>query len=453
MKRVFKEVDSLDKRCYEEYFLSEDILMEHAGMALYNAIPKDAKRVLIVSGPGNNGADGITLARLIQKEKEVSLYMPLGAKSAMSKLQLKRAKSIGVDLANNCEGEYDVVVEALFGSGLNKELSSKLKELIEKLNQKDAFKIACDIPTGEFRADITVTMGGYKEELFLDSKKDFVGEIKVANLGVSSKVYQSKTNTYLLEESDLKLPLRNKQNTNKGSYGHLSVVAGKKVGASLLCAEAGFAFGCGLVTIVENENYQIPCHIMSSCQIPSKTTALAIGMGLGNIYDDEYLKKFLFDGNYPILVDADLFYLNIIKELLERKSSLVLTPHPKEFSSLLKICGFGEVSVDEIQKRRFFYAREFSKKYKDVVLLLKGANTLIAQNEKIYINSFGSNILSKGGSGDVLAGLIGSLLAQGYTLLDAAISGSLAHTLSLKNFTKNNYALNPRDIIKGVQTL
>ncbi len=453
MKKVFKEVDSLDKRCYEEFGLTEDILMENAALGLYHQIPLEAKKVLITSGVGNNGADGITLARILHGEKEVSLYIPFGVKSSMAKLQLDRAKKIGLKIVDNIEDKFDVIVEALFGSGLNRELNQEVKDLIEILNKKKAYKIACDMPTGEFKANITVTMGAYKEKLFLDNKKDYVGKIIVANLGISEDVYQTSTKTYLLEKSDLKLPLRNIEDTNKGTFGHLSVVAGKKVGAALLSSEAGFAYGCGLVSIVENENYQIPCHIMSSCQVPKKTTALAIGMGLGNMYDDEYLKKFLFDGDYPLLIDADLFYRDIIKELLEYKKNIVLTPHPKEFSSLLKICGFGKISVEDIQTNRFYYVREFTKKYKDIVLLLKGANTLISQNQEIYINTFGSNILSKGGSGDVLAGLISSLLAQGYSTLEATISGNLAHTLSLENFTKNNYALNPKDIIKGVQTL
>jgi len=271
-------------------------------------------------------------------------------------------------------------------------------------------------------------------------------------LGVSDEVYQTDSDTYLLTKEDLKLPLRDRQDSNKGSFGHLSVVAGKKLGAALLCGEAGFAFGSGLVTIIENENYQTPCHIMNSCQIPQKTTALAIGMGLGNMYDNEYLKKFLFDGEYSLLIDADLFYLDVVVEVLQKRKNLVLTPHPKEFSALLELCGFGKISVEEIQRNRFFYVREFCKKYKDVVLVLKGANVLIGQNEKVFINPYGSNVLSKGGSGDVLAGLI-TLLAQNYSPLEACVSGSLAHTLSLKKFRKNNYALNPADIINGVKYL
>jgi len=461
MKKVFDEVGSLDKKCYEVYGLTEDILMEHASLGLYKAIPKDAKSVMIVAGVGNNGGDGIALARLLQGEKEVYLYLPMGVKSPMAKLQLKRAENVGVKIVKQVI-KCDVIVDAIFGSGLKRELSHDIKELLKELNTQKAFKIACDIPTGidengcvkevAFKADVTVTMGALKESLFLDEGKDFIGKIKVIDLGVSKKLYEDESDTYLLQKSDLKLPLRDKQNSNKGNFGHLGVVAGQKVGASVLCAEAGFAYGSGLVSIIENENYEIPPHIMSSCQIPQKSTAICIGMGLGNSYDDEYIKKFLFHDK-PLLLDADMFYNPIIKKVLETKDELVLTPHPKEFSSLLKLCEIADVGVEEIQKRRFFYAREFSKKYPKAVLVLKGANVIITQGKKLFINPLGTNLLSKGGSGDVLAGLISSLLAQGYTPLDSAINGSLAHTLSAKKFRKNNYALTPENLIEGVKCL
>ena len=147
------------------------------------------------------------------------------------------------------------------------------------------------------------------------------------------------------------------------------------------------------------------------------------------------------------------FITIFINEILRKKRNLVLTPHPKEFSSLLKITSVAFVSTKEVQENRFELVREFCKKYPDVVLLLKGANTLIGQNEKIFINPYGSNALSKGGSGDVLGGLIGSLLSQGYSTLDAAINASLAHSLSSLKFNKNNYALTPFDLIEGVKCL
>ena len=462
MKRVFKEVESLDKKCYEQYGLSEDLLMEHASLGLYHAIPKLSKDILIVSGSGNNGADGIALARLLQEEKDVKLYLPLGSKSPMSKVQLTRAKAVGVEIVEMIT-DSDVIVDCLFGSGLKRELSEDIVTIINKLNSMDGYKLSCDIPTGidefgsigsiAFKADTTVTMGALKESLYLDCVKDYVGEIVVANLGVARELYEDESQTYLLDESDLKLPTRELQDTNKGRFGHLGVIAGKKPGAAILCAKAGFAFGSGLVTVVENENYQIPYEIMNSSTLPENITAICLGMGLGNMYDREYLLSFLSLEKKPVVVDADMFYREMLARVLEYKKELVLTPHPKEFCSLLKLTGIADIEVSELQKRRFHYVREFCDKYSDVVLVLKGANTLIAQGKELYIQPLGSSTLSKGGSGDVLAGLIGSLLAQGNSPLKSAINGSLAHALSLKNFSKNSYALTPEDLIEGVSCL
>jgi hydroxyethylthiazole kinase-like uncharacterized protein yjeF len=146
-----------------------------------------------------------------------------------------------------------------------------------------------------------------------------------------------------------------------------------------------------------------------------------------------------------------LFYDELIVEVLDKE--VVLTPHPKEFVSLLKLTNIADISVEELQNNRFLYVEKFSKKYPKVVLLLKGANVIIAQNEKLYVNSFGSAVLSKGGSGDVLSGLVGSLLAQGYSSLDATITASLAHTLAARNYKKNNYSLIPSDLVEEIRKL
>ncbi len=464
MKRVFKEVGELDRKCYEEFDLSEDLLMEHAADALKREIEKiDAKKVLIVCGPGNNGADGITLSRMIKGYFDVSILLPYGAKSKMAKLQLKRAQKVGVEEIEEIKEDYDIVVDAIFGSGMNRELDDKIVALIDRLNRMKAYKIACDIPSGidfkgnisknAFVADVTVTMGALKESLFSDAAKDYVGEIKIADLGVSSFLYENDSDTYLLEKEDLKLPIREKKNTNKGDFGHLAVICGKKHGAAVIASKAAFSFGSGLVTMVCNEIFDIPYEIMYSSHLPEKCNAVCIGMGLGYQYDDELLHNFVLEHENPVIIDADLFYNDFINEILRKKRNLVLTPHPKEFSSLLKITSVAFVSTREVQENRFELVREFCKKYPDVVLLLKGANTLIGQNEKIFINPYGSNALSKGGSGDVLGGLIGSLLSQGYSTLKAAVNASLAHSLSSLKFNKNNYALTPFDLIEGVKCL
>jgi hydroxyethylthiazole kinase-like uncharacterized protein yjeF len=462
MKRVFKEVSSLDHRCYDMYHLSEDLLMEHAALGLKKALPKSAESVLIVSGAGNNGADGIALSRMIVNDFEnVYLYLPFGVKSDMAKLQLTRAKAVKVDIVNNILNA-DVIVDCLFGSGLSRGLDEDSQTLIQNLNKLDAYKIACDIPTGidiegkidsvAFCADITITMGALKEALYSDIAKDYVGKIKCVNLGVSHKLYENMTDAFLLEKNDIKLPHRLTKNSHKGDFGHLSVVAGKKQGAGVIAAKAAYAFGAGLVTVVENEPYTVPYELMSSTTLPKNNTAVCIGMGLGNQFDDECLERFLFHDK-PMVIDADLFYRDILVDVLNTHNKLVLTPHPKEFASLLKITGLANITTKEVQNNRFKYLRLFSKKYPKVVTILKGANTLIAQGEKIYIQPLGTNLLSKGGSGDVLAGLIGALLAQKYEPIDAAINASLAHALSARKFKQNSYALTPKDLIEGIKCL
>ena len=461
MKKIFDEVRSLDKRAIEEFHLTEDILMENASLGLKNYITKKFKKnssILIVCGSGNNGADGISLARLLQKKFEVSLYLVNEPKTEIGKLQLKRAKSINVNFVNKIF-QADVVVDCLFGTGLNKELDEDSVSLINSLNNLNSFKIACDIPSGlnslgqitqtAFKADITITMGALKTALLTDIAKDFVGKIKVANLGLPEDIFQIETNKYLLQKSDLKLPLRDIQNSHKGTFGHVNIVSGEKIGASIIASQASFAFGAGLVTIVSQNEKNIPCNIMQSKSVSENCTAIALGMGLGE-FESLKLEEIL-QLNIPKVLDADIFYNPLIVKYLDE--NVVLTPHPKEFISLLKLTNIANISIEELQENRFLYVEKFCKIYPKVTLLLKGANVIISKNEKIYVNIFGSSKLSKGGSGDVLSGLIVSLLAQGYTSLEAAINASLAHTIAAKKYKNNNYSMSPQDIIQGIKIL
>ena len=461
MQKLFDEVNSLDKRCYEKFLLSEDLLMEHAAssMALYiSENYSSCKSILIICGSGNNGADGIALARLLHTKFDVKLYLFSDVKSNMAKLQLQRAQSLGVNIVAELSNA-DVIVDCIFGTGLNKPLSKHYKNLINTRNSYQSVKIACDIPSGinsfgqvesvAFEADVTITMGALKTPLFSDVAKDYVGKIVVADLGIQRNLYEIDSNKFLLDESDMNLPFRNKKNSHKGSFGHLNVIAGCKKGAGIIAANAAFGFGTGLVSIVCHENLDLPYHIMQTHFISENCTAIAIGMGLGKYETDEIRK--ILNKDVAKIIDADLFYDKLICEVLNQE--IVLTPHPKEFISLLKLCEIANISVQELQDNRFLYVEKFCKKYPNVVLLLKGANVIISQNEKLYVNSFGSAVLSKGGSGDVLSGLIGSLLAQGYKSLEAAISASLAHALGARNYKKNNYSLIPSDLIEEIKKL
>ncbi|MEO1958223.1 MAG: NAD(P)H-hydrate dehydratase [Nautiliaceae bacterium] len=460
MRPVYKEVYSLDKKCYDKYNLTEDILMEHAAyemaLEIYKRFPKFST-INIVAGPGNNGADGITLGRILHGDYFVNLYLPLGAKSGMCKLQLERFKAVGGRVKKECE-RGDVIVDAIFGSGLKRDLPGEIVSLIRKMNKAKAFKIACDIPTGlddkgnlrpvAFMADLTVTMGAEKLSLYSDFAKDYVGEIKVANLGVSFNKYKGPTKYHILQKEDLILPIRRVKNAHKRTFGHLGVLVGEKAGAGIMAAMAAFNFGVGLVSVVShNENINIPYEIMHSHHIEN-FTALAFGMGLNNHFDDEMERILALD--IPMVIDADMFYKDVIKEFL-KKEKIVLIPHPKEFASLLKILGFGEYSVKDVQLNRFELAEMFSNNYPNVVLLLKGANKIIAYKGNLIIDPNGSVALAKGGSGDVLAGMIGSLLAQKWHPLKATIHASLAH--SIAGDYKPNYALTPLKLIKRLENL
>jgi len=463
MQKVYKEVNSLDQRCYKQFGLSEDILMEHAANSMAQYIYKNfalGSKILIACGAGNNGADGIALARQLKDDYTINMYIPFGVKSPMAQLQYDRAKAVELELSESFFDDVDIVVDCLFGSGLNRALDELSEQIIKILNDIDAFKLSCDIPSGInkqgviesicFKADLTITMGALKTSLFSDSAKDFVGKIQVANLGVSRSNYEIPSDIYLLEKSDMRLPTREKLCSHKGEFGHLNVIFGEKIGAGMLCANAAFAFGVGLVSVIGHKELNLEPHLMQGHKISLNATAIAIGMGLGN--HDEYEIKDILKTDLPKIIDADLLRDEKIKDILSQENC-VLTPHPKEFCSLYNIADLGSISVHELQENRFFYVEQFTKKYPNVVLLLKGANTLIAYQNKVYINSFGTPALSQGGSGDVLSGLIGSLIAQGYDCLDATISASLAHSLAASNYNKNNYSMLPQDLIELVKVL
>lgn len=451
MQKVFDEAASLDNRCYEEFFLSEDILMEHAasGMAEYirNNFVKNSK-ITIVCGSGNNGADGIALARLLHGDFDVSLLYAKKPTSKMALLQAKRAQSIGVKESKELQC-CDVLVDAVVGTGFSGEFSAELKKLIEDMNSLDAFKIACDVPSGyRFIADVTLTMGALKKRMFLDDAKESVGEIKVLDLGISREIYETQSSWRVLDLDDLKLPYRVKKDSHKGSYGHLAIACGEKSGAGIMSAMSALRFGSGLVTLVGFEEISIPHSLMYAHEVPKNATALAIGMGLGVEFSSNEMDKFL-DNSLALIADADIFHTETVLKILKR-DNVVITPHAKEFTALLKRAAIADITVDELQKNRFKYTEMFCQKYPKVTLILKGANVIIARGSDFYINPHGTSALAKGGSGDVLSGLVGALLAQGYEPLDAAINASLAHTKLAMNYRGADFSLTPDDLIEGI---
>ncbi|WP_103588748.1 NAD(P)H-hydrate dehydratase [Campylobacter concisus] len=464
MKNLYLDTRILDERASKKFGLSEELLMENAAAAIANFIRKKFKkgeRVLGICGGGNNGADVLCALRMLEGEFECEFILASQNLKPLAIKQLERAKLANVHESHDIDislKETNCVIDGLFGSGLNRNLDEKHIELISKINASPAYIIACDVPSGLssegkvlgacVKADATITMGARKLALYSDVAKDYVGKIKVATLGISAQNYECESDYHLLEKCDLMLPNRKNQCVNKGDFGHAFIISGEHIGASKLCAKAAFAFGAGLVSVIGEQSLNLPTHIMQASKISEKMNAGALGMGLGKKGIEELDTQIL--KSKKLVLDADIFYSAKVLDLLNE--NCVLTPHPKEFCSLLKLCNIADIDVKTLQENRYAYAKAWSEKF-NAVLVLKGANTIIAKDGQIYVMPYGKSALAKGGSGDVLSGLVLALLAQGYEPLDAAISATLAHALSLRNFDKNSYALEPTDIIKGVKCL
>ncbi|MGI5174508.1 NAD(P)H-hydrate epimerase [Treponema sp. OMZ 840] len=477
-----------------------------------NCSPVSECRVLIAAGGGDNGGDGWALARRLNGGTiedfscSVAVLEVFPPKSQACMRQAERARSAGVPVIRNFSRtdfikNYHVIVDCIFGSGFHGSLSAQIEKLIAALNKADCFKIACDIPSGidskgvgtsAFRADVTVCMGALKTALFSDFAKNHTGKIITAPLGVSSALFQNGAEpaALLLEGGDLHLPERTQMSVHKGDFGHAAVYAGDKAGAGVIASCAAFRCGAGLVSLIhpegrplqglccENNQKQeknreqegcreqdgFPFYIMQTENLPEKANLIVAGPGFGRNDVKRAEKVFsVLEANPELngVLDADIFYYEGIKKLLERRpagrpTGLVLTPHPKEFQSLLALCGFGTLSVQEIAEKRLELVSAFCSKYPEVVLLLKGANAVIglhrAEDVKphLYINTLGMPCLAKGGSGDVLAGFIAGLLAQRYSPLDAAIQGSLL-LAAVSRLQKSSYSSTPFTLIQSLE--
>lgn len=506
MKKLYQSSANLDKRAISKFLLSEEILMENAANALASLISRITHKksvITIVCGSGDNGGDGYALARKIRGDYLVRVYEAKEPKSTLCKLQAQRAQVCGVEWTKKIL-PCDVVVDCLFGSGFSGELGSEFITLLGQMQSCARVKIACDIPSGldisngfdtrvkeAFRADYTLCMGALKIGLFSDNAKDFVGEVIVGDLGISSQDYEVQSPFFLLEQSDLVLPQRREKSCHKGDFGHIAFICGEMLGASVLAAKSALRMGAGKVSLIKDFGKDLDKNseqkdfsdstliatnpeIMLEQGLPNGATVLVVGMGLVPKSIDENfktaLKSTLADSNVDFAVfDAGMCYAEFLEELLNdevAQGKIVLTPHPKEFASLAKICSILEQSqvsqeLDFVLQNRFSLALKFSQTYPKATLLLKGANTIIAQNGKLYINPLGSQALAKGGSGDVLCGVIAAYLAQSRAQttqktikspLDCTINASLAHALA-SHSEKNSYALTPLLLIEHLGNL
>lgn len=464
-----------------KYGLSYQRMMENAGTAcarnIRNIIEKDkilGRNVVVVCGKGNNGGDGFVIARKFSENGYnvcvvlASGYPGSAEATYMYKLVLDLSiPTIWFDAdrmkAIQTIKNADVIVDAVFGFSFYGSISEDIKVLLNEMSGAKGKKFAVDLPSGVycdsgyndpdcFKADYTIAISALKPAHITHPAAECCGDIIIANIGIPEDSYnlvKDSLYTYNKTEVSNLFPVR-KATAHKGSFGHLLCICGSKtmVGAPVLSGSAALRSGAGLVTVAFPESAYLPvsCKLTEALLMPlpendegtlsssatdkilaslDKFDAVLIGCGIG-VNDDtkEILSAVIENSKVPVIIDAD--GINIIASdinMLQRaKCQLVLTPHPKEMS---RLCG---VPTEVILSDTVGTARSFSEKH-GVYLALKGANTVVTvpDSKKAYVNASGNNGLSKGGSGDVLAGLIGGLAVQQFSLPDAITAAVYIH--------------------------
>jgi NAD(P)H-hydrate epimerase len=448
----------LDRLVIETHRIPGATLMARAGAAALGAIKQywpQAGKIVIVCGGGNNGGDGYELARQALPDGfSVSLY-ELGKVDKMSE-ETRSAREALIAAGHHpmrfedSLADADVIVDCLFGTGLDREVSGHYATAIERINLQAAPVLAVDIPSGihadsghalgvAVKATVTLSFLGLNMGLFTGDGPDFCGELRFDSLKAPDSVHEKLTPiAYRLDRDDCREQLKPRQRTgHKGLYGHALVVGGDKgmSGAAHVAAEAAARLGAGLTSVATHSNHapilnltrpELMCHGIEQAEelIPliDKASVLILGPGLGQSSWSQALFDAAIKADLPMVVDAD--GLNLLSQAPQHHDNWILTPHPGEAARLLN------TTSKAIQADRIKAVQDLQQRYGGVIVL-KGAGTLIYDGKTtLRLCSFGNPGMASGGMGDALSGVIGGLLAQHLGLLDAASIGVTLHGLA-----------------------
>ena len=463
-------------------------LMEHAAQACVQVLEDekvDLSHVCVVCGSGNNGGDGFAIARILQNNRYSVETFCVGNPehyTEETQEQMHRLQECGGKITYGMpqEDSYSVVIDAVFGVGLSRKVEGRYRQVIEQMNRMRGTKFAVDIPSGlsattgcilgcAFKADYTVTFQLKKIGLELSQGRTMAGRVIVPDIGISTDSICEDQEIVRTAGKDIyrkMLPDR-PEDSNKGTYGRLLVIAGSKgmAGAAYLNAHAAYMTGAGLVRIyTSSDNREIlqtllPEAIITTYEEYNKEELLSlltwadsvcIGSGLGmSRLSEKILKTVIEYVKVPCLIDADGLNLlaenkNYLNQMAERR--FVITPHMKEMSRLTG------TPVEELKADRIQILKDFISRYR-ITCVLKDSRTLIASEEKgIRMNLTGNSAMAKAGSGDVLAGVISGWMVQGKEAEDAAELGTYIHGLSgdLAKFEKGVYSVMARDLIEYI---
>ncbi|MCC5797213.1 MAG: NAD(P)H-hydrate dehydratase [Methylophaga sp.] len=461
-----EQTRSLDRTASEQYDLPASVLMTRAGTAaltqLISKWPK-TKHIVVICGAGNNGGDGFELARQALSEAIQPTVFQFGDEKVMSAEALAArehclAAGINIQPFENDIPECDLIVDALMGTGLNRPVEGALAQAIETINtaSKQTAVLSLDIPSGlhadtgqalgcAVNATVTLSYIGLNVGLFTGEAADHCGQINFDSLGVPAAVYDevpATANRLSLHQYQPQLAPR-KRTAHKGLFGHLLVVGGDHgmSGAVRMAAEAGARIGSGLTSVATRTTHapfvtmmrpEIMSHGVETAEsikpLLNAANAVTLGPGLGQRTWSRELFNQTIASSLPMVVDADA--LNLLSDAAEYHNNWILTPHPGEAARLLGS------STKAIQADRLAAIQELQKRYGGVVVL-KGAGTLVCDGKaQIYLSDFGNPGMATGGMGDVLAGIIGGLLAQHFSLLDAACLGVVLHGMAADKATE-----------------
>ena len=473
------EMREIDRRAIEDYGVPGIVLMENAGRAAAEAIEdiclkNNIASVLVVAGKGNNGGDGFVVARhLVNRGFDCSILL-IGKMPDIkgdARLNLNIAEKMGIQIlesSNNILMVHEAIrsagllVDALLGTGLRNNVEGFYAEAIDAINISGCHIVSLDIPSGldsstgrvlgiTVEADFTVTFCLPKVGSVIYPGASYIGDLILADTGAPRDLLEDRNlkTSIIVKEEVTQLIMPRDEEGHKGSYGHLLVVAGStgKTGAAVMSAEAGMKGGAGLVTLAfpASLSHIIECRLKevmteplveesggsfvsgAAARILKKLdgkTALVLGPGISRNDETGQMIRHLLHGlSTPAIIDADaLWHLSSAKELIaECKVPLILTPHPGEMATMLGI------SISEVQGDRLGISKRFAAEY-GCFLILKGARTVIASPAgDLFINTTGNPGMASGGTGDVLAGLIGALLCQGCSPLESAVAGVWIH--------------------------
>lgn len=463
------------------------VLMQRAAKSIFDAHDFKGK-IYIICGKGNNGGDGVALADIMtDKGMEPFVYLIDENISQDSKYFYDRltakgyAKIYGI---SECDYDADIIVDCIFGTGFKGEPKGIYAQVIECINKSRAYKISADIPSGLnadngrftlcVKADKTVSMQFAKSGHYLNDGKDMTGKLIVADIGIGLVKQEYK----LIEKQDVKalFPPR-KANTHKGSYGKSALLGGcTNYAGALKLANTGLCAlrsGGGLNMLIVpkslvpvyaqavNESTLYPMTDKDGYMLFDKSEidkalkgvdCLAIGMGIGGNYEENHKIVEYIIKNYAIsvIIDADgLNSLALNPDILkDANAKILITPHVKEMSRLTR------EQVSQILDDPINTAKDFADKY-GITVLLKGATTVVTDGREVYLIANGGAELSKGGSGDVLSGVIAGLVSQGNTLIKSAYAGAYLTAYTAKKLVEeySQYGVLPSDVAKAVAQL